>query len=74
MVAFLERGHSGPHINHDAGALVTENHREEAFRIRARTGEFVGVADTAGFDLNQDFSSLRAVEIEGDDFEGLPAA
>ncbi len=74
MIALLEAGHSRTHINNDARTLVAEDDREETFRVRARTGEFIRVANAAGFDLNQDFASLRAIEIQGHDLRGLPAA
>jgi hypothetical protein len=50
---------------------VTEDDREQPFRVGTRAGEFVSVANAAGFDLNQDFASLRAVEVQSHDLQGL---
>src|SRR5882724_6197092 len=49
--------------------LVTEDCGKEAFRIRARAGELIRVADARRLQLHQDFTGLRPVQIERDDFE-----
>src|SRR5262249_19549206 len=71
VVALLERDHARPDIDHDAGALVAEDHREKAFRIATRARELVGVADTRRLDLDQHLADLRACEIDRLDLEVL---
>jgi hypothetical protein len=61
MVAGLQRRHAGAHFLNDAGALMAEDRREDAFRVGARAGEFVGVADAGGLDLDQHFAFARAL-------------
>src|SRR5262245_53400703 len=48
VVALLHAGHTRPHIDHDAGALVAEDGREQSFRIGAGERELVGVTDARG--------------------------
>ena len=50
---FFSAGHARAHIDHHARALMAEDRREQAFGIGARAGEFVGVADAGGLDLDQ---------------------
>ena len=50
---------------------MTENGREQALRIGAGKGEIVGVADAGRLDLDQHLAGLRAVELDGHDFERL---
>lgn len=69
MVALLHRGDAGADIDDDAGAFMAENGREEAFRIGARQGEIIGVADTRRLDLHQHFAGLRAFQLHGHHFE-----
>ena len=61
----------GPTSTHDAGAFMTEDRRKQALRIGAGKGEVVGVADAGRLDLNQHLAGLRAVELDGHDFERL---
>ena len=62
---FLSDVTPGPDVDHHAGALVTEDHREQALRIGARAGELVRMADAGRADLDQDLAGLRPVEIDG---------
>ena len=71
MVALAHAGHAGADIDHDARALVAENGGKEPFRIGARKGELVGVADAGRLDLDQNLASARAVEIDLHDLERL---
>lgn len=56
----------------NAGALVAEDRREEAFRAGARQGEVIGVADAGRLHLDQHLAGAR-LELYGHDFSGLPA-
>jgi len=50
---------------------MAENRRKQTFRIGARQGEIVGVADPGGLDLDQHFARARAFQLNGHDFERL---
>ena len=69
VIADLQRGHAATDVDHDAGAFVTEDHREQAFGIRARARELIGVAHAARLDLDQHLAVARSIEVDGDDFE-----
>ena len=71
MVARLEAADPGADLADDAGTLMPQDRREHAFRISARQGKCIGVADAGGHDLNQHLASARAVEIDLHDFKGL---
>jgi hypothetical protein len=71
VVALLQRHDAWPDIDHDAGAFVAENDREEAFRIAAGAREFVGMADARCLDLDQHLAEFRPVEIDRLDLELL---
>ena len=59
----------GTDIDHDAGALVTEDRRKQTLRVGARPGEFVGVADAGRLDFDEDFAGLRPFELYVDNFQ-----
>jgi hypothetical protein len=63
--------HAGAGFDDDARALMPKNRREQSFRIGARQGEFIGVADAGCPDFNQDFAGARAVKLDCGDFKGL---
>src|SRR5256885_4633382 len=69
VIALFDGGDPGPHVHDDAGALVPENHRKQALRIRAGAGEFVRVTHAARADFHQYFAGLRAVQIHRDHFK-----
>ena len=71
MIALLERGDAGTYIDDDTCAFVTENGREQTFRIGAGPGEFVGVTDSRGLDFDQNFAGLGTIEIHFVDFQGF---
>ena len=54
----------GADIDHDAGALVAEDRREQPLRVVARQRELVGVADAGRLDLDQHLAGLRAFELD----------
>src|SRR6267143_1874130 len=65
VIAFFHAADAGPRIDHHACALVAENRREQAFGVRARAREFVGMADAGRLDLDQYFSGLRPLQLHG---------
>ncbi len=69
MVALLHRGYAGADIDDDAGALMAENGGEQPFRIGARQGEIVGMANPGRLDLDQHLTGPRAFELYGHDFQ-----
>ena len=71
VVALLQGYDPGPDIDHDARALMAEDHREEALRIAAGARELVGMADARCLDLDQHLAELRPFEVDGLDFELL---
>ena len=54
---------SRANLDHDAGALMAEDGRENPFRIIARQREHVGVADAGGLDFHQHFACARAFQL-----------
>jgi hypothetical protein len=62
VVAPLHRGHGGPDIDHDAGALMAQDGRKQALGIGARQRERVGVADAGRLDLHQDLAGPGAIQ------------
>src|ERR1700733_2058492 len=71
VVAFLEGGDAGPDIDDDAGTLVAKNHRKQSFRVRARAGEFIGMANAGRLELDEHFAGLRSIEIDRHDLQRL---
>ena len=71
VVALLHEVTPGADIDDDAGALMAEDRREQAFRIGARQRELVGVADAGRLDLDQHLAGLGAVEIDLHDLQRL---
>ena len=69
VVALFDRGDARPDIDDDARALVTEDRRKQPFRVGAREGEFVGVANPGRLDLDQNFAGARAFELHSRHFE-----
>src|ERR1700681_1630099 len=74
VVALLDTRHAWAHVDHDAGALVTQDSRKEPFRIGAGTREFVGMADAGRFDLDQHFARLRSSQLHRFQHQGCPCA
>ena len=68
---FFTRGYARPDIDHDAGTLVPEDRREQAFRIRTGQCELVRVADARGLHLDQHFAGLRSLEVNLHDLKRL---
>jgi len=71
VVAGFQRGDARPDLDYDASAFVAHDGRKQPFRIGTRDGEVVRVADTGGLDLDQDFASLRPLDVDLDDFKRL---
>ena len=68
---FLTLVTPGPDVDDDAGALVAEDRREQAFGVGARERELVGVADAGRLDLDQHLAGPRAFEVDLHDLERL---
>src|SRR5690606_20564325 len=71
VIADAERRHPRPDLDHDTGALMAEDGRERAFRVVARQGEGVGVADAGRLDLDQHLARLRPLELDRVDLQRL---
>ena len=65
MIALLHAGDAAADIDHDARAFMAEDRRKQSFGIGARQGEFIGVADAGGLDLDQHFAFARSLELDG---------
>ena len=59
-----DRGDAVTDLADDTRPLMTEDRRERPFRIIARQGEGIGVADAGRLDLDQDLAGLRPFEID----------
>src|SRR5205814_1707447 len=62
VVALFQRRYAGAGLDDDAGALMPENRRKKPFGIGARSGEFVGMANTCRLEFDQDLAGLGAVK------------
>ena len=71
MVALLDGLHARPDVDDDAGALVTEDGREQPFRIGARAREFIRVAHAARPDLDENLAGLGSFQVDRDDLQWL---
>jgi len=71
VIALFQRHDSRPDIDHDARALMAEDHGEQALGISAGPRELVGVTHTRRLDLDQHLAELRPFEIDGLDLEVL---
>ena len=71
VVALLDRGDARADVDDDAGALMAEDRRKQAFRIGARQRELVGVADAGRLDLDQHLAVARTVEVDLHDLQRL---
>ncbi len=64
MVSFLWRNHAGADVDYQAGAFMTEDGGEEAFRIGPAARELIGVTNPRRLYFDQNLSSLWSVEID----------
>ena len=64
MVAGLDGSDAGPGFQHDAGALVPEDGRENPFRVGAGQGVVIGMANTGRLDFDQDFTGTRTFQVD----------
>src|SRR5581483_4559877 len=55
VVAGFDRGDARADLADDASAFVSEDRRKDALAVEAVEGIGVGMADTGGLDLDQDF-------------------
>ena len=71
VIAGLDRRHARPDLADDAGALMTEDRRKDAFAVEAIERVGVGVTDSGRLYLDEDLTGLRAFQIDLDDFKRL---
>ncbi len=64
MVALAQGAHAGADVDDDAGALVAEDRRKDAFRVGARERVVVGVANAGGLDFDEHPTGPRPIEID----------
>jgi hypothetical protein len=72
VVILAQAGDARADIDHDAGAFMAENGREDAFRVRARQGVVIGMANAGGLDFDQHLARLRAFELDFLDRQRFP--
>src|SRR5882672_12567631 len=63
MISRFHRRHARADLANDAGALMAEDRWKDSFAVEAIQRVGVGVADSSGLYLDQDFTGLRAVEV-----------
>ena len=71
MIAGADTAHFGAGVDDNAGPFVTENGREQPFRVVARKRKRVGVAYAGGLDFDQNFALARAADLDSFNTEGL---
>ena len=71
VIAGLQGGDPFPDFQNDSSAFVAQDRGKQSFRISARQGEFIGVADACGLHLDQHLARAGAVEIYIHDFKGF---
>ena len=71
MIAGLQGGDAFPDFQNDSSTFVAQNRGKQSFRISARQGEFIGVADACGLHFDQHLARAGAVEIYIHDFKGF---
>ena len=64
MVADGHARHAGAHLDDDTGALVAEDRGKQAFRVVARQGKGIGVADAGGLDLDEGLACTWPFQID----------
>ncbi|MNF99325.1 hypothetical protein D3C84_822180 [compost metagenome] len=71
MIADSDRGHAlADRFNHRA-TFMTEDRREDTFRVSARQGVGIGMTDTGGNYTQQNFTGLGHGDIDFNDLEGF---
>ena len=63
MITRLERGNASAYLQHNTGAFMAEDRREQPFRVSTRKGEFISMADTGGLDFHQHFTGLWTFKV-----------
>src|SRR5450830_30955 len=64
VVILFQAFHARAHVDDDAGAFMAEDGREDAFRVGARQGVVIGVANARGLDFDQYFALARAGQVD----------
>ena len=65
MVVDLHRLDPSPHLPHHASTFMPQHGGENAFRVGPGKGVGIGVTNSCGFDLNQDFARFGAFQVQG---------
>ena len=71
VVALLHGCHARPDIDDDAGALMAQDGRKQAFRVGAGEREFIGVAYSRGLHLDQHLTGFRSIKVNVYDLKRL---
>jgi len=69
MIAFFQRRNPRPYIHHNAGAFMSENRREQAFRIRTRQCVVISMANAGSFQFDQNLPKFGTFKIDHFDDE-----
>jgi hypothetical protein len=69
VIALFHAGDAAADIDHDAGAFMAEDRREQSLGIGAGQRELIGMADAGGLDFDQHFALARSVELNGRDLK-----
>jgi hypothetical protein len=74
MIAWLQRAHAGAAFDDDACAFMAENGREDAFRVSARQGELVRMANPGGLDFDETLPLAGRRDVYSRDFKRFSCA
>jgi hypothetical protein len=69
VIAGDEARDPGPHLLHDAAALVAEHRRKQPRRIAAAHRVRIGVTHPRGHEAHETLARTRALEVDGVDLE-----
>ena len=69
VIAGLQRFHAGAAFHHHARAFMAKDRGENPLGVGAGQGEFVGVANAGGLDLDQNLALFRVVKVHLHDFK-----
>ena len=71
MIAGLDAGHTFTHLDDDARAFMAQHDREQTFRVIARQGEGIGMADAGVRDPDEHLALAWRLDVDLDDFQRL---
>ena len=69
MVAGFQCGDALTDFEDDPRPFMPQNRWKDTFRIGTGKGEFIRVTNASGFDLDENFSLFRALEMNLHDFQ-----